>query len=55
LVDAAAERLGPLDALVMSHCESVTSVVLDTSVESFDRHYAVNVRATWLLIAEFAR
>jgi 3-oxoacyl-[acyl-carrier protein] reductase len=24
-------------------------------VESFDRHYAVNVRATWLLTAAFAR
>lgn len=24
-------------------------------MESFDRHYAVNVRATWLLIAAFAR
>jgi 3-oxoacyl-[acyl-carrier protein] reductase len=55
LVDIAAERLGPLDALVMSHCESVNSGVLDTSVESFDRHYAVNVRATWLLTAAFAR
>jgi NAD(P)-dependent dehydrogenase (short-subunit alcohol dehydrogenase family) len=39
----------------MSHCESVNSGVLDTSVESFDRHYAVNVRASWLLIAGFAR
>ena len=29
--------------------------VLDTTVESFDRHYAVNVRATWLLTAAFAR
>jgi 3-oxoacyl-[acyl-carrier protein] reductase len=33
----------------------VNSGVLDTSVESFDRHYAVNVRASWLLIAGFAR
>ena len=56
LINAAAERLGnPLDALVMSHCESVNSGVLDTSLESFDRHYAVNVRASWLLIAAFAR
>lgn len=39
----------------MSHCESVDSGVLDTTVESFDRHYAVNVRASWLLIAAFAR
>ena len=38
VVDRAAELLGPLDALVMSHCESVDSGVLDTTVESFDRH-----------------
>jgi 3-oxoacyl-[acyl-carrier protein] reductase len=55
LVAAAAERLGGLDALVMSHCECVVTGFLDTTVESFDRHYAVNVRATWLLIAAFAR
>jgi 3-oxoacyl-[acyl-carrier protein] reductase len=29
--------------------------VLDTTVQSFDRHYAVNVRASWLLLAAFAR
>ena len=55
VVARAAEALGPLDALVMSHTESVDSGVLDTTVESFDRHYAVNIRATWLLIAAFAR
>ena len=55
LVHRAAVQPGPLDAIVMSHCESVSSGILDTSVESFDRHYAVNVRATWLLIAAFAR
>jgi 3-oxoacyl-[acyl-carrier protein] reductase len=55
LLHRAGEQLGPLDALVISHCESVSSGILDTSVESFDRHYAVNVRATWLLIAAFAR
>jgi 3-oxoacyl-[acyl-carrier protein] reductase len=49
------ERAGPVDALVLSHCESVDSSILTTSVESFDRHYAVNVRASWLLIAAFAR
>ncbi len=55
LVETAGQRLGQLDALVMAHCESVDSGVLDTTVESFDRHYAVNVRASWLLIAGFAR
>ncbi len=55
LVQRADECLGPLDALVLSHCEGAASGVLDTTVQSFDRHYAVNVRASWLLIAAFAR
>jgi 3-oxoacyl-[acyl-carrier protein] reductase len=55
LVARAAQELGPLSGLVMSHCESVYSSILDTTVESFDRHYAVNVRASWLLLAGFAR
>ncbi|MEV3874054.1 SDR family oxidoreductase [Streptomyces sp. NPDC049906] len=53
--DAAEERFGPLTALVMCHCESVDSGLLDTTVESFDRHFAVNARASWLLIREFGR
>jgi 3-oxoacyl-[acyl-carrier protein] reductase len=48
-------RLGTITGLVLSHCESVNSGLLDTTVESFDRHYAVNVRASWLLLAGFAR
>ncbi len=55
LLELAVQRLGPLDALVLSHCESVDSSLLTTTVESFDRHYAVNVRASWLLLAGFAR
>ena len=54
LVGAATERLGPVTGLVMSHCESVDSGVLSTSLESWDRHYAVNARASWLLIRAFA-
>ncbi|ELP62309.1 SDR family oxidoreductase [Streptomyces turgidiscabies] len=42
-----------VSALVMCHCESVDSGLLDTTLESFDRHFAVNARATWLLIREF--
>jgi 3-oxoacyl-[acyl-carrier protein] reductase len=53
--DAVEAELGPVTALVMCHCESVDSGLLDTSVESFDRHYAVNVRASWLLVKEYAR
>lgn len=54
LFDAAEAELGPVTALVLSHCEGVDSSLLDTSVESFDRHFAVNVRASWLLIKEYA-
>jgi 3-oxoacyl-[acyl-carrier protein] reductase len=55
LVTRARDALGPLSALVLSHTESVDSSILDTTLESFDRHFAVNVRASWQLIAEFAR
>ncbi|WP_308249750.1 SDR family oxidoreductase [Sphaerisporangium fuscum] len=53
--EEAERRLGPVVALVMCHCESVDSGLLDTTVESFDRHFAVNARATWLLIREYGR
>jgi 3-oxoacyl-[acyl-carrier protein] reductase len=53
--DQAQRQLGGVTALVMCHCESVASGLLDTSVESFDRHFAVNARATWLLIREHGR
>jgi 3-oxoacyl-[acyl-carrier protein] reductase len=54
LVASATERLGPVTGLVMSHCESVDSGILTTSLESWERHYAVNARATWLLIRAVA-
>ena len=53
LVETAAAA-GDLRGLVMSHCESVDSSVLDTTLESWDRHFAVNARAAWLLIKAFA-
>jgi 3-oxoacyl-[acyl-carrier protein] reductase len=52
---AAAAVGGGLRGLVMSHCESVDSSILDTTVESWDRHFAVNARAGWLLIKAFAQ
>ncbi|MEU6222513.1 SDR family oxidoreductase [Streptomyces sp. NPDC047042] len=48
-------RATGVSALVMCHCESVDSGLFDTTLESFDRHFAVNARATWLLIREFGR
>ncbi|MFJ8544129.1 SDR family oxidoreductase [Streptomyces sp. NPDC093586] len=53
LFDGVERELGNVTALVLCHCESVDSGLLDTTVESFDRHFAVNARATWLLIREY--
>jgi 3-oxoacyl-[acyl-carrier protein] reductase len=47
--------LGPVGALVLGHCESVATGIMDTGLESFDRHFAVNARAGWLLIREYAQ
>ena len=47
------EHLGPVTALILNHCYSVDSDILLTSIESFDRHFAINGRAVWLLIREF--
>ena len=52
---AAEQSVGPLTALVIVHTESRLGGVLDTTAEAFDRHMAVNARATLLLAAEFAR
>ncbi|WP_293147959.1 MULTISPECIES: SDR family oxidoreductase [unclassified Microcoleus] len=47
--------LGSVTAMVMSHCHSVDSDILSTSLESFDLHFAINARATWLLVKEFGK
>jgi 3-oxoacyl-[acyl-carrier protein] reductase len=54
VLDEVCARVGAPAALVLCHCESVDSSIRDTTVESFDRHMAVNARATWLLIKAFA-
>lgn len=55
VIGAAAEALGPVSGLVLCHSESIDSSILTTTLESFERHFAVNVRAAWQLIAAFAR
>lgn len=50
----AANARGDLTAIVMSHAESVDSAIRTTTVESWDRHFAVNARAAWLLLKAFA-
>lgn len=55
LVERIVRDRGPLSALVLSHAHDVESGILDTTAESFDKHIAVNARASLLLIAAFAR
>ena len=55
VVAVAEAAVGPLTGLVVVHTESRLGGVLDTTAADFDRHLAVNARATLLLIAEFAR
>jgi 3-oxoacyl-[acyl-carrier protein] reductase len=54
LIRSATQALGPVSALVMSHCESVDSSILTTDLDSWNRHFDVNSRASWLLIKAFA-
>ena len=55
IFDEAERALGPVTALVLAHAESVESDIMGTTVESFDRHFAVNARDSWLLVREFGR
>lgn len=54
LFDSVRDQLGMVSSLILSHCESVDGGIVDTTIESFDRHFAVNARASWLLMKEFA-
>jgi 3-oxoacyl-[acyl-carrier protein] reductase len=55
LIDRARKDHGAIDGLVLSHAHDEESGILDTTADSFDRHVAVNARASLLLIAAFAR
>lgn len=55
LVAETNRRHGTISALILSHAHDVQSGILDTTAASFDRHVAVNARASLLLIAAFAR
>lgn len=54
LLEASAAR-GDLRGLVMSHAEGVDSSITDTTLDSWERHFAVNARAAWLLIKAYAK
>ena len=53
IFDFVEKSLGPVTALVMAHGHSVDSNIHTTSIESFDMHFTINTRATWLLVREF--
>ena len=55
IFDTVYDVMGPVSAMILSHGHSVDSDILTTSIESFDKHFDVNARATWLLVREFAR
>ena len=55
IFDRARETVGDVSVLVINHTYCVPTPLLETSLEVFDRHLAVNVRAVLLLIQEFAR
>jgi 3-oxoacyl-[acyl-carrier protein] reductase len=55
LFDDVEREIGPVTALILSHCQSVDSDIMGTTVASFDLHFAVNARASWLLVREFGR
>jgi 3-oxoacyl-[acyl-carrier protein] reductase len=54
LVDAARERVGPLSALVIAHTRDSGGGLLEMTPELIDRHMAVNVRGSLLLMRAFA-
>lgn len=53
--DTVEGALGPVTALVLSHCHGESSTIFTTTEESFDKHFAINARASWLLVREFGR
>lgn len=55
IFDAVEQAIGPITALVLAHCHGVDSDILETTTASFDLHFAVNARASWLLVREFGR
>jgi 3-oxoacyl-[acyl-carrier protein] reductase len=53
IFDGMEEQWGSPTALILAHCHSVDSDLSSTTVEAFDLHFAINARASWLLIREF--
>jgi 3-oxoacyl-[acyl-carrier protein] reductase len=53
-IHVAIEAVGPLDILVVSHARGVAGGVADLTADEIDAHLHENVRASLLLVREFA-
>lgn len=53
VVEAVRSQLGSPSALINNATYSTQTSIVDFDVNELDRHYAVNVRATTILIAKF--
>lgn len=54
VMDAAQEAYGHIDILIANHAYSADAYLQHLTAESIDKHLAVNVRATLLLVKAFA-
>lgn len=55
LMDAVTAEAGPLDGLVCSAGIRTRSMIVDTTLDEWERHLRVNVTGTWLAIRSFLR
>jgi 3-oxoacyl-[acyl-carrier protein] reductase len=55
LFDAAEKHVGKVDVLINNAAYDLSANIYSLTADALDRHYAVNVRGTTLLCAEFAR
>lgn len=53
--DAVLDEVGPLDGLVTSAGIRTRSMIVDTTLDEWDRHLRVNLTGTWLAIRGFLR
>jgi len=54
VVDLAIHLVGPLDVLIANHARSSTANLAETTADELDASWAVNVRASILLVQAFA-